>query len=460
MIRRRRFLKLTTGLGIGATTGCADVSNRAESITIDLEVSTPREAASLSYTVMIESETELGDAILETSTDEHVQQLSETSAEFSGSISAAPQTYDSLTVTARDSDGREATQGVQQYVRKFDVVDDPPLNVGAHVVPFSWEWMNRCIGADVDTGPSLERQGSVPVSPENLTRWIDQMQGHGIARIVVTWGGHPDDNPWEQNFGDLAASPLFNEVTVEPYYWIGRGTWENADDVKEHVVRPRLQTFRDKILRKDNVATYHDRPILTLGNAPRLVSPFHRDIVRTEWGTIEAFVDDWRAQLRVDGIEPFLVVGLAGFPGSYNDRLRELAAPFDAVTTWAGAGVWGEDNQATWGEAFRFVDEMFQAHREFTDEHEMEFIPYVFPGFDDRDNICWGGDRLIPRGTDHLAQLLDLADGYRTTDMINIATWNDWTEGSVIEPGTFRGKEFGTGYLEVVEGFQRTTSDT
>lgn len=206
---------------------------------------------------------------------------------------------------------------------------------------------------------------------------------------------------------------------------------------------------------RENAATYDGCPIFNFGNAPQLLGPYHREKVEEEWGGHKAMISEVRQQLRLDGTDPFFVVGLAGLDGTYDTKLAEFVTPVDAVTTWQGAGAWGDDNQATWEEAHRFMDEMIRGHREFMDAHDMEFIPYVFPGFDDRHNTWWGGDRLTPRSPSHLAQLFELADEYRTTDMVNIATWNDWTEGSVIEPGTFRGNDFGTAYLEVVEDFQR-----
>lgn len=367
------------------------------------------------------------------------------------------------TVTGRitDTDGNVSTKEVDSYVRRYDVLEDTPFDIGAHIVPFSLQWMNSCISDNHDIGPHMERRGDVPISVENLTRWIDQMQGHGIFRLVFTWGGQPEINTWDRNFGNLDAAPLFKKMTVEPWYWIGEGVWEGDGDrevpesVKDDIVHPRLHTFRDEIIAKDNAATYDERPIFNFGNAPKLLAPYHRETVEEEWGGHEAMMRDVRQQLRRDGTDPFLVAGLAGLDGTYDDVLAEFVTPFDAVTTWQGAGAWGDDNQATWEEAYNFMKELFRSHREFTDAHDMEFIPHVFPGFDDRHNTCWGGDRLTPRSPSHLAQLFELADRCRTTDMINIATWNDWTEGSVIEPGTFRGNDFGTAYLEVVEKFQQ-----
>jgi hypothetical protein len=81
------------------------------------------------------------------------------------------------------------------------------------------------------------------------------------------------------------------------------------------------------------------------------------------------------------------------------------------------------------------------------------FWPMVFPGFDDRHNEQWGQDRRIPRSTQYFRDLLQLAETYGD-GRINIYSFNEWTEGTQIEPGAFRGNDYGTDYLEIIEEFQ------
>lgn len=78
----------------------------------------------------------------------------------------------------------------------------------------------------------------------------------------------------------------------------------------------------------------------------------------------------------------------------------------------------------------------------------------VFPGFDNRDNDRWGVDRYVPRDPSHLRQLIELAERYKTTDRINIATFNGWAEGHQIEPGSFRDEDYITEYLDVIRDSQ------
>lgn len=359
-----------------------------------------------------------------------------------------------------DWNGNRTGKTTDSYVRRYDVLEDAPLDIGIDTTSLNLGQLEKCIRDGVDTGPALTGYDTYRIPAETVTKWIDQMQGHGIGRMIIAIS---DGTPWEKTFAPFLESELYAAITAQPHYWVSVDQWQVVDRVREDLVYPMLDTLRSEVMAKDNAATYDGRPILTLGNVPALGNPDRRETIDEEWGGYEEFVEDWRSRLTVDGTEPFLVAGTAGFPGSYTERFRELCRPFDAVTNLITAGVWdgsgGEVDRASWEETYRFAETEFQAHRDFAERNGMEFIPRVFPGFDDRTNTCINRNRLdpryIPRSPDHLAQLLDLVDQYRTTDMVNIATWRDFTEGTQIEPGTYRGKNYGTAYLDVVQEFQQ-----
>ncbi len=96
------------------------------------------------------------------------------------------------------------------------------------------------------------------------------------------------------------------------------------------------------------------------------------------------------------------------------------------------------------------------AKRRRRNEHWLEsgtadfLMTGAYPGFDDRG--CWGwgtGPRLVPREDGKLYRYVwgqALADGM---PVVQIATWNDWFEGTNIEPAA----EFGTLYLEITREF-------
>lgn len=100
------------------------------------------------------------------------------------------------------------------------------------------------------------------------------------------------------------------------------------------------------------------------------------------------------------------------------------------------------------------VESDFRDGHQYATDKDMVFVPKVFPGYDEVDGCERDGSGFIPRNQNGFQQLLELAEQYATSDRIDIATWNGWTEGHQIEPGTFRGEEYGTEYLEIIKNFQ------
>lgn len=159
----------------------------------------------------------------------------------------------------------------------------------------------------------------------------------------------------------------------------------------------------------------------------------------------------------IDGTEPFIIHGVTGFPGEYSYRHPTIVPEFDAITNWLTVGVYDtEEHHATWQETYEWAEAKFKAHRAFADENDKEFIPHAYPGFDDRATSCNNSYRYIPHSPNYLTQLLDLADQYRTIDIINMVVWNDFYEMTAIQPGTYRGHDFVTDYHKVFEEFQQS----
>lgn len=103
-----------------------------------------------------------------------------------------------------------------------------------------------------------------------------------------------------------------------------------------------------------------------------------------------------------------------------------------------------EDVKGLYGERRKRILRMLD--QGFTNLH----MTCVFPGFDDHG--CWGwgdGPRLVPREDGKLYRWLWERVVEEEVPVVQIATWNDWFEGTIIEPGA----EFGTQYLEITREF-------
>ena len=95
---------------------------------------------------------------------------------------------------------------------------------------------------------------------------------------------------------------------------------------------------------------------------------------------------------------------------------------------------WNDDG-SIWGE--EYINWFYRTIVDFKENNKVEFITgAVWPGFDDR-NASWGQDRWIDRQDGNLYETLWelINDTYKNeVDWVILETWNDFNEGSEIEP--------------------------
>ena len=186
-----------------------------------------------------------------------------------------------------------------------------------------------------------------------------------------------------------------------------------------------------------------------------------RNYIIEEWGSLASFVDYISDKLTIDGKEPYIVGDFQDFGYAYiewgglDEKMLEMMAAFDALTTWTGNNP--PNKTVEWEEQIEFVEQNFQGYAEICQEYDVDFAPRVFPGFDDRDNEHeeWSENRFTPPSVEYFGEVIELANEYSTISHINIATWNEWGEGHMIEPGYHMGDYFGYDYLEKIKEFLR-----
>lgn len=388
------------------------------------------------------------------------------------SDSTTPGEMNRVRAELEDALGNTTRKSVKQYVRKYDVMEDTRLSFGTVYQPyFAFELMDsgfeskvpdNCKGGRVPTIGQYER----PLSFEVFNRHIDQMTGHGIDRVMIEFLG----NVTGYHDKRFLESELIDQIQIEPFYTAPANLWREGnpstvESYRDDLVQPHMTFMRDNILSKDNVTTYDGRPVLQMWNPALWALDDVYDRIIEEWGNYDNFFDNIRSLLTVNGEDPFFVGGTnwwghGGYPGG---RQAELTMQFDATTTWLIGeplhdGFESQEGTLSW------VEENWEGHREFTDSHGMEFIPMVFPGFNERTadgEACENTPgRRVPRSPKFFRQMLELADEYRTTDMVNNSVYNNWTEATHIEPGIFEpgpfdGEDYGTEYLEIVKEFQQ-----
>lgn len=376
--------------------------------------------------------------------------------DLTGSIEAMkPGEMNSIEALLEDAMGNTARKGVGQYVRKYDVLGDARLDIGAVYVPWA-KGGRHCFEGDAQA--EIGYYGDSIISAETASKHIDQMTGFGISRILFNFKG---TEVARREISELLNSDILNQIYIEPFYPIKDKRWQTDLDWKEDIIPTDMGYIRDHLFSRQRLAKIQNRPVIQIWAALKWSSwgpSKYRENIMDAWGGYEAFLRDVRSELTVDGINPFIIanIGSGGRYGSSDSdtNLPEMVKLFDGISTWTASGALEPGKEVSWDDAIGLARDNFAGAVDFVNQNGMEFIPMVFPGFDDRSNPCWGQNRHIPRNPTYFRKLLELADEHRTTNLVDIATWNDWPEGHQIEPGSFKGTDYGTEYLQVVKEFQ------
>ncbi|MCT9096135.1 hypothetical protein [Haloarchaeobius sp. HME9146] len=314
------------------------------------------------------------------------------------------------------------------------------VDVGVVYIPFVGDKFGECTTV---SQPELGQYGD-PVPSAIATRHASWLADAGVSTVMFNVGESRRDHERLSTFLRADLGPL----SVEPFYVISQALRRDRD------IEADFEFLRETLLSTDRCHRRDGRPVITFWDFDFLAwggsedSKEAKQLVEDRGGPA-GFVDYLREQLTVDGTEPFLVGDFAdhavgGFPADYTELNRHL----DGATNWIPV----QTEVFDWETTRDHVAQSFAATRTFCDEHDMAYHPMTFPGFDDRHNSCWGSGRYIPRAPAHLRELLELAREY-STGRVNVASFNDWTEGHQIEPGRFRDTTYSTDYLDVVAGF-------
>lgn len=320
----------------------------------------------------------------------------------------------------------------QGYKRKYEPVN-AEFDVGAVYIPFVGDKFGRCFD---QRKPAIGYYDMMDSDAVNYH--IDIMQGFGISTLMFNFGeGHPD----LKRFRQFRGAELANEIDIEAFWVINR-VFQRDLDLEKY-----LDFMREEMFSLNNYSRYQKQPVVQCWATAYL--RWHqptREYLREEYGSLQGFINYVRDRLSVNGRDPYLI---AHEPAPALNP--DFANAFDGYTTWFGPLT--RLGQPSWGEFINAKEKIARRVSQFARSNGKDYLPMAVPGFDDRANTCWGGDRYVPRSSAHLADMFELADRFRTRKRINIATFNGWPEGHQIEPGRINGQRYGTEYLEKVKRY-------
>jgi len=364
------------------------------------------------------------------------------------------------TVRAEDTSGNVSEEVTESYARQYDILKKQRANIGAYYVPFFWDRAGRNLWEECTDGYPWIGRYEIDSSP-TLSQQVDLMQGFGISRMVM----QADSIKSARAFLTHIDKSVPQSIPVEiKYHYPNVIDWRGDNTIREEL-DDNTEFFKTNFLQLDNYSTRDGQPVVEVWDSTGPLSKRGQiyEFIKEEWGGYAGFPDYLREQFTVNGTEPYLigmVQNIHALEYPEEEYIKGLQK-FDAITHWFGGTAvshfLGLDSgePIPWEEIIKYYEKYYPSTQDFVKAHSLDCIPTTFYGFDNRVNTCWGDDKYIPRSPDHLKEMLNLANEYRTTDRINVATFNDWAEGHQIEPGKFRENEYNTTYVKQVREFQQ-----
>lgn len=287
-------------------------------------------------------------------------------------------------------------------------------------------------------------------------------RSHGIGAFFVPYSDArlaQRRTGWEYNLETgLMRAGFFNQIkfavwfSVEPY-WPGN-PWGNNPNEIEELIKTTITYFASNFFHKQNYLKISDRPVLILGKYQ--YSADNLGLARTR--NIAALS---RAISEDAGFSPYLVGDLMQ---SWHDDpdIDQLVEDVDGVTAYnildPGNLRWRKDNRGrpiVTGTYEEFVREYLSEIRfwsNYARDRKKAFIPPVCPGFTNRILFDKGIDNWLAEFTGSSAELFrKVCLGCKpyvdsSLNTVVVEAWNEFQEGSVIEPTT----EQGFSYLQAL----------
>ncbi|MFB6199731.1 MAG: twin-arginine translocation signal domain-containing protein [Candidatus Nanohaloarchaea archaeon] len=352
--------------------------------------------------------------------------------------------------TIRDQYDNATEKELEQYVRKYDVLEDTKLDIGVDYIP----WIGSKFGDPLshsEVKPAIGYYEDFANGSQNevANRHIDQMQGHGITKLMFGFG---ENNKDYERFRNFDRAGLSDEIEIELFYALPQVFRRNRN------LNQDITFMRKEILSKDNYSTINGRPVVNFWKPSALIYNKNlRNRVEDKYGGLIPLFEYVQTNIAPDGEKKAFMVGDANQRGYWDGKsgfgaAEDFWSKWDGLTSFAGRPV--PDEKKSHEESLEFHRKDYKGIQKFADKHNQDFYPMVIPGFNDTHNEDWGQNRVIPRSISFFYDLLTMAEKF-ADGRINIYSFNEWTEGTQIESGKFKENSYGNSYLKTVKKFQR-----
>jgi hypothetical protein len=286
--------------------------------------------------------------------------------------------------------------------------------------------------------------------PQVIAQQVDWAVGSGVDFFAMSWWG-PDNWATKSLEEYVLKSPALDRmrycIFVEAWGPNG-GRFEVTNsriDLSDPDNRERL--FRDFYYM---TGKYFDDPrYLHINGRPVVILYF----ARLYTGDYAGALRELRQRMKNIGIDPYLIGDVVYWPDYNRPPDPERLRLFDAITAYS---MWTSplfQNKAPHLDFKLFIDDamkVYTADKAAANNLGVAFIPDVMPGFDStHSRIRSRRDPVLRRSPANFRYFIENAKKLIDPKlrMLFVTTWNEWNEGSYVEPS----REEGLQYLDVIK---------
>ncbi|MFC1756406.1 glycoside hydrolase family 99-like domain-containing protein [Patescibacteria group bacterium] len=264
-----------------------------------------------------------------------------------------------------------------------------------------------------------------------ISNHVQQLESANIDFILVSWWG-----PGSQTDITLKEHILQNQeikyaIVFEPYNGAFKTISETdfhidfSDEENKQALFDSMDYLAGTYFSDDRYQKINDKPIIYFWVAFNYLS-------------FEDTFGELRKRLKSKGFDAYMI-GDIQKTEIETDDFRSYMKHFDAVSSYnMFSSIKGANSNL-----IERADYEYARWKKAANDSGADFIPVVFPGYDDR--IVRRGNEVLDRSPERFREMLKVAEKYKE-NMILITSFNEWHENTQIEAD----REEGRIYLDIL----------
>ena len=320
------------------------------------------------------------------------------------------------------------------------------FTLGASYMSF---WGDTLLGWTVPTTHTSllgEYSSSDPIAADWQVKWAVE---HGINFFYLDFGWiRPYDYIDEGARDGLLSCSFISYLNISIFYFpdpVVGSSWSGG----ESVLYADFDFLAQNYFSHSSYASYNESLIVIFTNFNTYID---------EWGTsktIEVF-NNLKANMSTDyGVDLYIVA--AFWPQTTQSTVQNFLSVVDSATIWGCDTIIDYSNDITFSDYMVKTKNYFDYWGNLTTNIGIPFVPLIAPGFDNtpyNPSDPW----IVYRDIVLFEEMCNYSKIYATTpfELILFFTWNDFHEGTAIEPTV----EYGFQYLDVIRKVYTNDSGT